>query len=219
MYQLFDDKLTEWAKLASSSWGFPEPSHEFYERFFNRIPENVRSILGSGIQNGIIVSRGCQFQLKGQEQRNGLYSWFSKFTTAKEPAPNWEYYVHVAYYAQLFNIVKHTELVLNFEDHLMDLTIYHDGKLKICIEVKEKAEQLLKLLDGIKQHQNNVDISSLDRGTDPLRKAKYIVQNRPEYFCLWAINTKLNYKVNYFGNDSFELISSHLPDDFNSIEN
>ena len=212
MYQIFDEKFAEWATLAASQWGFPEPSQEFYEKFYDRIPVNVRSILGYGIKNAIIISCGCQFKLKGQE-RIGLYSWFSKYTQAKEPAPNWEYFIHVAYYIQLLHFVEQTELSLIFEDQLMDLTIYENSKLKICIEVKEKAKQLHQLLAGVRAYQNNVDLSAQDRGKDPLRKAKYIIQNRPEYFCLWAINSQLNYQVQYLDDKSFELIETAFPVD------
>jgi len=85
--EYFDKQFSEWVNLAAIEWGYPEPSDDFYSKFNRRIPEGIRSTLSLGLANGIIIPQGHKFTLIGLAAGKGPYSWFSKFTSAKEPAP------------------------------------------------------------------------------------------------------------------------------------
>lgn len=211
MTSIFNEHFKEWVNMACREWGYPEPTKVFYEKVNKRLPEGVRILLGVGIKEGIIITQGYKFSLKGLSPNKGPYSWFSRYSSTKEPNPNWEYYIQVALYCQLFFTAKTKGLALTFEDDLMDLAVYDGKKLAVCIEVKEKATHIKRLISGIKKYQNGVDFISPDRGNDPLRKAKYIVNRRPEYFCGFAIGARFDYKVTFLDNNAFRLESDIIP--------
>lgn len=211
MNNTFNEQFLKWVNSACGAWGYPEPSKAYYEKVNKRVPEGVRALLGEGIKQGIILTRGHKFSLKGLTPNKGPYSWFSRYASAREPNPNWEYYIQVALYAQLYFVAKSKELTLAFEDDLMDLALYNGNKLLVCIEVKEKASHIQELISGIKKYQNDVDFISPDRGNDPLRKAKYIINRRPEYFCGYSIGARFDFKVVLSNNNTFRLEKDIIP--------
>lgn len=211
MVSLFSHHFMEWVIIACSEWGYSEPKEEFYEKANKRLPEGVRTLLGVGIEEGIIIAQGHKFLLKGLSPNKGPYSWFSRYSSAQEPSLNWEYYIQVALYTQLYFTAESKGLTLTFEDDLMDLALYDKNKLVVCIEVKEKADQIQELIAGIKKYQNEVDFISPDRSNDPLRKAKYIVNKRPEYFCGIAIGARYDYKVIFPDDYAFKFEKDLIP--------
>ena len=56
-----------------------------------------------------------------------------------------------------------------------------------------------------------MDLSAPDRHDDQLRKAKYIVKRKPEYFVGVAIGGRFEYKVIYDQERSFQLIRDVVP--------
>jgi len=165
----FDKYFMEWVNMAVKEWGYPEPTKVFYKRVYKRLPEGVRTLLGAGIKEGIIITQQYKFTLKGLAPNKGPYSWFSRYSSGQEPYPNWEYFIQVALYTKLPPIAKSKGLTLTFEDNLMDLALYKGNKLVVCVEVKEKANQIQELIKGIKKYQDEVDYLTPDRGNDPLR--------------------------------------------------
>jgi len=77
----------------------------------------------------------------------------------------------------------------------MDLALYDGERLLVCVEIKERASQLEMLVRQLKAYESVVPLSAADRGNDPLRKAKYLVRRRPDYFCGAAIGVRLEYAV------------------------
>jgi len=207
----FNEHFLKWVNSACGEWSYPEPSKAYYEKVNKRIPEGVRTLIGEGIKQDIILTHGHKFLLKGLTPNKGPYSWFSKNDSVREPNPNWEYYIQVALYAQLYFAAKSKELTLTFEDDLMDLALYNGNKLLVCIEVKEKADHIQKLISGIKKYQNGVDFVSPDRGNDPLRKAKYIISRKPEYFCGYSIGARFDFRVVFINSNSFRLERDIIP--------
>jgi len=209
MKKIFEEAFRSWTEVACKEWGYDIPSDAYYEKVFSRLPAGLRSILGYGIDRGFIIQHGKEFSLVGLDQNKGPYNWLSRDSFRKEPAPNWEYCVQVAEYVRFFKLADSNNLALTFEDDLMDLALYKDKQLIVCCEVKEKTSQLMSLLQGIRKFETEVDFTMDDRHNDPLRKAKYIVSRRPEYFCLISIGTKLEFSVSYPEDKAF-----HLDDDF-----
>lgn len=93
----------------------------------------------------------------------------------------------------------------------MDIAIYKNEKLVVCCEVKEKASQLGPLLASIKKFESGFDANELDRHNDGLRKAKYIVKTRPQYFALVAIGQAMEFSVTYPSGSSFILTEDLIP--------
>ena len=211
MKNSFDISFHSWVNTACAEWEYPEPTSQYYDRVYSRIPKGLREILGLGIDKGIILTEGRKFTLKGLYDGKGPYNWFSRYKSKKEPAPNWEYFVQVAEYIRLFELIDHSHLTLKFEDDLMDLAVYDDARLIACYEVKEKANQIMDLIKGIKNYQDGIDNKESDRGNDPLRKVKYILKKKPEHFCGLAIGIRFEYMIRYPTDNTFQLNPDIIP--------
>jgi len=206
----FEQELPKWVATACKDWAYPHPANDYYDKAFGRLPVGLRSWLSLGIDQGLIIIEGRQFSLKDLPPEKGPYNWFSRYSSKKEPAPNWEYFIQVAEYVRLFQIAKAHGLTLTFEDDLMDLALYQDGRLLVCYEVKEKASQIKRLVSGIKTYQKQIDYDAPDRGNDPLRKAKYLAKKRPAYFSGVAIGARLEYQVEYPEGQAFQLVEDFI---------
>ena len=211
MLQEFDTYFRDWARAACQEWGYPMPSDRYYAKVYERLPEGLRALLGFGLNSGLIISKGRTFTLKGLPSTKGPYNWFSHYKTLKEPAPNWEYFVHVAEFVRLHTIAAAKGLLVTFEDDTMDIALYQDARLIVYCEVKKRVSQIQELIKGIKVYQSAVDLPAPDRGNDPLRKAKCIVKRKPEYFVGVAIGARFEYKMIYLGEGSFQLVRDVVP--------
>jgi hypothetical protein len=208
---VFDRDLGEWVKTACREWGWPEPGEEYHSRLLQRLRPGLRSLLTLGLSAGLVQTDGWRFTLKGLVSGKGPYRWFSKRHWMNGPHPNWEYFVQVAEFVRLHRVAVAHNLRINFEDGLMDLTLSTDDGLLLCVEVKERLEQLRWLIAGLRRYETAVDQRAADRGNDPLRKAKYIVNNRPQYFCGVALGARLEYRVDYPSGRAFQLSEDFVP--------
>jgi hypothetical protein len=148
--------------------------------------------------------------LSGLATGKGPYALFSRSTARSVPAPNWEYFVQAAEFVRLLRVLAGSGLRVDFEDDLMDLSVYDDFTVLWCIEVKEKASQLASLLKGIRAEAAAVDFERPDRHDDALRKCKYLVRHRPQYFSLVAIGQRLDFSVDHH-DGGFELTHDLVP--------
>ncbi len=211
MLQEFNRHFRNWVRAACEDWGYAMPPETYFAKVYERLPEGLRALLGLGLKSGLIISKGRTFTLRGLPSEKGPYNWFSHYTGAKEPAPNCEYFVHVAEFIRLHTIAAAKRLSVTFEDDTMDIALYQDNRLLIYCEVKEKVSQIQKLIKGIKAYQPGVDFAAPDRGNDPLCKAKCIVRRKPEYFVGVAIGARFEYKVIYPEDNGFQLIRDVVP--------
>lgn len=193
--QLFDEQLTTWITSACGEWGFDTPADPVVGLVKQRLPSGIRSMIGLGIERGIVLPEGHTFRLKGLPDGKGPYRWLSRYNPERRPNPNWEYYVQVAEYVRLCLLTENRDFHLSFEDDLMDIGVYQDGQLIACCEVKETSPQAARLLSGIKRWQSGVDWTIPDRGNDSLRKAKYLLKRKPRYFYVVAIGTRHEFSV------------------------
>ena len=207
----FDSVFREWTRAACREWGFPEPDEAYYLDTFARLSPGLRTLLAAGLHDGLIIPQGRTFTLRGLAPGKGPYAWFSRYTQARRPNPNWEYYVQVAEYVRLSRFAAAAGLTVTFEDDLMDLALYRDGELQVCVEVKERRIQLQRLLQRLRAHEAAVDLEAPDRGNDSLRKAKYLVKRRPPYLCGVALGVRLEYRVDYPEGTAFRLVEDVVP--------
>jgi hypothetical protein len=207
----FDQMFRDWTRSACKEWGYPEPDETYYLAAFARLSPGLRTLLATGLQEGLIISHGRTFTLRGLAPGKGPYAWFSRYAQVQRPNPNWEYYVQVAEYVRLSRFAAAVGLTVTFEDGLMDLALYRNGKLQVCVEVKERRTQLQRLLQSLRAHEHAVDLKSPDRGNDPLRKAKYLVKRRPRYLCGVALGARVEYRVDYPDDAGFRLVEDVVP--------
>lgn len=211
LLQKFDSAFRQWVKEACQEWGYGEPSQQYFSYIDQRLPEGLRALLGYGIKNKVIIPKGRVFTLKDLPQSKGTYNWFSH-GRAPKPAPNWEYFVQVAEFIRFHAVASmRRDLSITFEDGLMDIGVYRNNKLFIYCEIKERASQIQKLVQEIRKLQSNIDLTTPDRGNDPLRKAKYLIKQKPEYFVTSAIGARFEYRVVYPSDRSFELVRDIVP--------
>jgi hypothetical protein len=207
----FDEQVRLWASAASKDWDFPDPSEEFFAKLRERLPNGLLATIGFGIEKGIVLPSGRTFKIKGMNQSKGPYNWFSRDNANRRLNPNWEYYIQTAEYVRLWRAFGDEDYVLTFEDAFMDIGVYKGNRLLVCCEIKEKSSQAKKLIDGIKTYQAGIDPNAPDRGNDPLRKAKYIVHQRPLFFYLVAIGIRYEFGVFFPENKAFELREDIIP--------
>jgi hypothetical protein len=95
----------------------------------------------------------------------------------------------------------------------MDVTVRSlAGELLWYIESKEKSTGLTKLVTEMRDWgTRGLDFEIDDRNKDGLRKAKYLILNRPPYFSGSAIGIRLDFAVSYTGTDRFQLIEDAIP--------
>ena len=206
--RLFDEQLTTWISSACKEWDCATPVEPVVTLVKQRIPSGIRSMIGLGIERGIVLPDGHMFRLKGLPDGKGPYRWFSRFKHG--PNPNWEYYVHVAEYVRLFLQTENCDFKLVFEDDRMDIGVYQDDELFVCCEVKETSRQAARLVSGIRRYQPRVPLTDPARGNDPLRKAKYLRKNRPRYFYVVAIGARHEFSV-VLTDFGFELHEDLIP--------
>ncbi len=209
--EVFDRHFRKWVAAACVEWGYPAPKDDFYRRVRERLTDSPLEWIGYGIEAGLIQEAGLQFNLAGSAAGKGPYKWFSQRSDVDEPQCNWEYYVQVAFFARLSQPCREATIGLTFEDDLMDLAVRAEGDLLWCIEVKEQAAQLEKLLAELEPHGDGVDLDAPDRGNDPLRKAKYLVKHRPKFFSGVAIGMQRDFEVSYRGARAFRLLEARPP--------
>ena len=209
---LFLRHFRDWTDVACKTWGYRQPREEFFQRVLSRLTDPIAEWIGYGIHYELIVESGVQFNLLENRAGKGPYKWFSKRTGATEPQCNWEYYVQVAQFVRLWQPCSIANWRLTFEDELMDLTVRRDGELLWCVEVKERPNQLERLLAKLMSHgMEGVDLLSPDRGKDALRKAKYLVNHQPRFFSAVAICLTRDFRVAYPRENVFVLSESHPP--------
>jgi hypothetical protein len=208
---LFDSELRLWINAACRDWKWGEPSESYHAAVSDRLPAGLRSVLASGVESGLIVPHGWRFSLKDLAPGKGPYRWFSERRWQGGPHPNWEYFVQVAEFVRLHQLAVARNLRLSFEDDLMDLALYDGDALIVCVEVKERSDQLRRLVAGLRKQERTVDVNAPDRGIDHLRKAKYIVKHRPRFFCAVALGVRLEYRVDYPVDSAFTLIEDFVP--------
>lgn len=209
--EVFQRRFRDWVAAVCDAWGYSLPNEAFYQRVRERLTDWTLEWIGYGVDAGLILERGLQFDVAGNALGKGPYRWFSQRSGAAEPQCNWEYYVQVAFFARLWEPCQEASLRLTFEDELMDLAVRRHGRLLWCIEVKEQAPQLERLLAEIESHGAGVDIEAPDRGNDPLRKAKYLVRHRPKFFSGVAIGMQRDFQVLYQGKNAFRLVEANPP--------
>ena len=209
--EVFQRRFRDWVAAVCDAWVYSLPNEAFYQRVRERLTDWTLEWIGYGVDAGLILERGLQFDVAGNALGKGPYKWFSQRSGAAEPQCNWEYYVQVAFFARLWEPCQEASLRLTFEDELMDLAVRRHGRLLWCIEVKEQAPQLERLLAEIESHGAGVDIEAPDRGNDPLRKAKYLVRHRPKFFSGVAIEMQRDFQVLYQGKNAFRVVEANPP--------
>ncbi len=120
---------------------------------------------------------------------------------------NREYIAQLGLYFSLKSSYPNARVVL--EDKFMDIVVYQEDYV-IAIEVKKSSKDVKVLLKGLLEVSRNPDIKIPDRGNDPLRKAKAILNLRPNEFWLASPETTEKFKIEFiekgFTLQSYEVV-------------
>jgi hypothetical protein len=117
---------------------------------------------------------------------------------------NREYVAHLGVYLKLQGEYPQAEIKL--EDQFMDLVVYGPD-FTIAVEVKKSIHDSERLERGLKVISQAPDISANDRGNDPLRKAKAILNIKPHEFWLASPEQTKKFIVRYTG-EGFVLVEN-----------
>lgn len=215
---IFDSLFDKWANEAVQVVKFlankPEQG--------NRIPDIVKRKVAQLCEMKICIpdsKPACFRIIDSKKGGGGPYNRFSYYNSIKRIVPNWEYFVQIAAFRDL--IVEHgySPDWMKFEykefgpvSISVDIGIKLPTGPKIFVEVKETRAQWEMLISGINTiGMKGVDLNGSDRGNDPLRKAKYIVGGRPDFFVGYSPEGLTVYKVKYGSDSRFILQIAVLP--------
>lgn len=216
-FQNFDALFDYLAHKALQRAGFPAER----PREGGRLPAAVKQKVVS-LWNSCILypaEAPASFRLK-DGKGGGPYNWFSYFNTTQTISPNWEYFVQLAAFHDLLTEYGYPPEWLKFEYNesvslsslAIDIGVFLPDGQKLFVEVKERRAQWETLIKRVKDlGHRGVDLSTPDRGNDPLRKAKYIVAGRPDFFVGYCPEGFEVYKVIYSPDSRFILEPSILP--------
>lgn len=195
-HQDFRELASGWAEAACQEWDYPEVDEAWHTAIEQRLPLGLRTLVAEGISQGAVQVDGHRFRPIGLPEAKGPYAFLSR-SASERPAPNWEYFVQLAEFLRIQTSAGRRGLAVGFEESLMDITVRDSSTLLWAIEVKERASQLPALADQLYEHGRHVELDAPDRGNDALRKAKYLVTHRPQYFSLVAIGAGYDFSVAY----------------------
>ena len=220
----FDDYYKCNAVITCKEWDYPPPTEEFFSDALTRIPFEIRDTITTGLLEGIIVNLGLRdgtLKVKLINQtKERYYSWFGRYRSKKILQGHWEFCIQAAEYIQLYKSLKDNNYYdLQFEDALMDIAIYRNNGLFACCEVKEKAAEVNNMIknilkcEAINLHDLGGKLINNIAGIkeDAVRKAGYIIKNRPNYFYLLSAHNRLEYRVEYPDGQNFKLIEDVIP--------
>ena len=213
----FDIFFRKIVQSTCKEWGYETPQDDYFENVYERLPLGLGTIIASGLSSGMLndvglsKTKSAAFRPVGVSEKKGPYSWFSRDNQKKLPCPNWEYFVQVSEYIRLLEAFKTKSVDLKFEDDPMDIGIYRKNKLWVCCEIKEKSSQAQHLIREVKKYQDANELPVSDRGNDPLRKAKYIANLKPQFFYLVSIGRRFEFRIEYPENMQFRLIEDLVP--------
>ncbi|GAI44378.1 unnamed protein product [marine sediment metagenome] len=92
----------------------------------------------------------------------------------------------------------------------MDIGLYQADRLLVCYEIK-RPEEIQKIIPRIFTYEKEIDFNKPDRNNQALRKAKYIVKHKPEYFCVVTIGKRYEYQVSFPKGKAFRLTEDMVP--------
>ena len=215
----FDRMFKSWAAAHQQASGIPSDASELLGILKQRVPTDTQRLIGSAFINGWLETedgfRGYFVRESDRQGNGGGQTMLSHWGDGKI-APCWELYVQLADYAALRTVAEPRGLKVLLEDRLMDVTVWAGERLLLYVENKVTATQATGLLERMRGYgETGFKLDDLDKGNDPLRKAKYLVRDnvRPPYFALSAIGYRQLFQVEYLDTDNkFRLID--CPDPF-----
>lgn len=116
---------------------------------------------------------------------------------------NREYITHLAAYAEIRASCAPGERV-EIEYRNLDLVVFSGEHAKIGIEVKKSSKEAENLISGMLKVLPSPALEGSDRGNDPLRKIKCLLEIRPEEFWVICPDRRWKFRMDYIGS-GFEL--------------
>lgn len=205
LLEIFDNLYRKWADEASRLAGY----ETVVPPYKDRIPEDCRIWVARGIQEGLCkqVEGMAKFNITTEPERR-IFSWFSNWRTEKKIGPNWEMFIHVAGFSELALRYKvpFKNLRFEYDGNLIDIAILKDSKMLAMVEIKEYKEKAEKLVSSLNDSFiSGVSMDAPDRYNDVLRKAKYIINHRPELFVTYSKDGIGGvFRIEYIGNKRFQ---------------
>lgn len=190
------------------------PAEDWFAAAASRIPAGLKETITIGLRDGTIGEMGGhQFVPEGAAEPRH-YSWFLG-SGQDGPYVWWEAFIHAAEFSRVKALASKHNLKVGFEDHWMDITLYRDGKLLACYEVKEKRQEAELLIEKVGDYgKDGIRLDDPDHHNDPLRKTKYLVRHRPEYLSVVAIGCRWEFSISYRevgARVAFDLIPDVIP--------
>ena len=186
----------------------------FYGDVRAKLGDELLNWLGWGLKQELIEEEGHRF--RAISGRAGPFKWFSQRDWKRYPLhPNWEAYVHLAYFARLWQPCRDRGLSLDFEKKAvdekgaLDLVVRRGPHTIWYVEVKHRPEGprgARELCKRVAEHgHKGVDMNMEPKGKDPLQKARYVTREQPEFFSVVALDFARHFRVAHGKGNHFQL--------------
>lgn len=165
------------------------------------VEDNEIELIGRGVKSGLLSIAGNKILISQRGRAKREYDLFTL---------NREYLTQFAALSALAYDYAYRPDDCWLECDFMDVCVMRPQTSTpyIYVEVKapKRVTEMAILLKKIESYAPGIAhfLDELDRGNDPLRKAKYIFKNKPEYLWLFTPKNRHAFKINYT-NEGFAL--------------
>jgi hypothetical protein len=110
---------------------------------------------------------------------------------------NREYLTQIAEYVRLIVEDGYHPDSVRFEYGLLDIVVFDDQRPSIGVEVKATEQKGDKLRSDMLRMLPDPDIPDNDRGNDPIRKIKCLLELKPQEFWIVTPSSSWKYRATY----------------------
>jgi hypothetical protein len=217
--ETFRRAFAGWTLAHSQAKGLKTDPVKLLDTLSARIGNETQQLIGSAFLNGWLEtekSAGRGYYVRETDRPGTAGGQYPIYHSGDgQVALCWELFIQLADYALLRTIAERCGLQVRLEDRLMDITVRAGKILALYVENKETKSQALWLLERMRGYgETGFGMDDIDKGNDPLRKAKYLVRDgsRPHHFALSAVGYRQLFVVEYLdGENRFRLIERPDP--------
>jgi hypothetical protein len=215
----FLTELRKWITAHNKIKGFTTDADQTFTALETRLGSERLAQIGSALINGWLATedetdRGYFVRETDRPgRRGGRFTMINRGDGKADPC--WELFVQLADYAWLRTIAERHGQTVRLEDRLMDLTVRSGNDLVLYVEHKLSRALATRLLEEMRAYgKTGFNLDVIDKGNDPLRKAKYLVRDstsRPLYFGLSAVGYRQLFSIEYGEGNRFQLLEDDRP--------
>ncbi|MBL8943321.1 MAG: hypothetical protein JNK45_09250 [Myxococcales bacterium] len=202
----FESEFAAWVRAHADRHRTQSSPDTVLEHLSTRIPPDTRAALGDGLLRGWLTTSRGYFVAPDQDPKAAQYMLTVQNEPSRQGSPCWEVFVQLALYVRLRPLVEESGLQLRVEHKLMDIAAVDGDGILAYFEVKVDGKIAEALAAGVAAYgSKKIDLDAIGRNDDALKKAKYLLEHRPRYFVVHALDYQAAFEVEYHEPGCFRL--------------